>query len=156
MLAMIALGCSGPTEISGATGTLSTDASAYVATPETTLGRPNVYQFTVVTRFKNTGRTPIRLGSSPVFSVPLVSSDTSATSAYDPVWALAAHDSSITVAPGETHVDTLMITGPNVWDGQTLKPIGVMEGTYRLVYASDGCNATHGCRSNEFTVKLGE
>jgi hypothetical protein len=158
VLLSVISGCSdatGPT----ATAALSTDASAYIATPWDN-GLSGAYRFTIIAQFKNTGNTSAHLPCSsaectrPGFGVRLVSSDTTAISGYDPVWLAIAYNKSIIVAPGETRVDTLTIVGPTIRDGHTNEPTGVMEGTYQLLYASEACNATGGCRSNKFTVRL--
>jgi hypothetical protein len=151
-------GCSDATSPT-ATAALSTDASAYTATPWD-VGLPGAYRFTIIARFTNTGNTSAHLPCSsaecagPALGVRQVSSDTTAMSGYDPVWLGIAYGKSIIVAPGETRVDTLTIVGPTIRDGHTNEAIGVMEGTYQLVYSSEACNATGGCRSKKFTVRL--
>lgn len=159
LLSMIS-GCSDATSPT-ATAALSTDVSAYIATPWD-VGLSGAYRFTIIARFENTGNTPAHLPCTsaectrPGFGVLLMSSDTTAMSGYNPVALAVAYNKSIIVAPGETRVDTLTIVGPTMRDGHTNEPIGVMEGTYQLMYASEACNATGGCRSNNFTVRLGQ
>jgi hypothetical protein len=155
-----ASGCSGVTSAPALSGALSTDASAYVAVPQA--AHPSSYQFTVVARFRNTGDTPAHLGRcypdspGPIFGVLLVASpDGKTTSGYDAGWACVGHDNPIVVAPNETRVDTLVISGPTEWDGRTHEALGTLEGTFQLLYASDACNTSDGCRSDPFTVRLG-
>lgn len=158
VLLSVISGCSDATSPT-ATAALSTDASAYTATPWD-VGLPGAYRFTIIARFKNTGSASAHLPcyseecTWPGFGVRLVSSDTTAISGYDPVGLAIAYNKSIVVAPGETRVDTLTIVGPTMRGGHTNEPIGVMEGTYQLLYASEACNATNGCRSDKFTVRL--
>jgi hypothetical protein len=156
-----ASGCSGVTSAPALSGALSTDASAYVAVPQP--AHPNSYQFTVVARFRNTGDTPAHLGRCfpdspvPIFGISLVASSNGETmSGYNGALACVGHDNPIVVAPGETRVDTLVIAGPTVWDGRTHQPLGTLEGTFQLQYVGDACNASNGCRSDPFTVRLGQ
>jgi len=160
-LAALTLACSSMTEPT-VDARLSLDASSYVAVSGPTLQSPAIYRFTVVARFRNTGSTDAHLGRCrpdsphPMFGVMLSPSDPRESSGYDPVWACVGHDNPIVVAPNETRVDTLVIFGPASWDGRTQKPLGKLEGTFQFVYFGDVCNATHGCRSEPFTVSLGK
>jgi hypothetical protein len=36
--------------------------------------------------------------------------------------------------------DTLLIQGPNLWDGITHQPLGAITGTFRLTYQTQACS----------------
>jgi hypothetical protein len=97
--------------------------------------------------------------SSPIFSVVAVSSDTT-RSGYNPFRACPATP-PIPLAPGETRVDTVRVSGPVVRDGETNEPLGVLEGTFRLVYDASATRNLHGetlpdrqSRSNPVRVQI--
>lgn len=159
-LAGLALACSGMTEPT-VDPRLTVDASSYVAVPQASLSEQGIYEFTVVARFRNTGIVDVHLdrctpnSPHPLFAVMLRSSDTRESSAYNAGWACVGHNNPIVVSPNETRVDTLAVYGPTSWDGQTQKPSGEMQGTFQLMYIGDACNASDGCRSEPFSVRLG-
>jgi len=51
---------------------------------------------------------------------------------------------------------SLTMHSANCMYGRTLQPLGTLEGTFQLLFASDACNASHGCRSDPFTVRIGQ
>ncbi len=59
--------------------------------------------------------------------------------AYDPIWACGGHDLAVAVRPGEAWVDTLRLSGPNVWHGVTHQPDGVLERRFQLSYQVRSC-----------------
>ncbi len=77
-----------------------------------------------------------------MYSIPLSDDSTNITegSAYDRVWACVGHESPIVIAPRATRVDTLRIEGPNIFDGNTKAPEGMLEGDFRLVYEVGTCH----------------
>jgi hypothetical protein len=149
-------------------GNFTTNDTGYVAMREPGGGPVVRYGFTLVARYRNPTSAPIYLARchasspTPVYDVQLVEASHSGGSAYSPVWACAAHDKQIVVAPGAARVDTLKIDGPATWSGVTKKPLGVLEGRFRLAYDPQGCPGDGRCEivvdslrySNEFTIHL--
>ncbi len=114
---------------------LRTDKIAYVATSIGTAPY-NRYIVSVITRFENSGDVPIYLETCfgkapPIYSVRLVSDSTS-ESAFNPVWGCVGA-SPLTVAPGETRVDTLQLGAPNAWSSAGV-PHGTLNGQLRIAY----------------------
>jgi hypothetical protein len=152
------------------TGSLTTNDTSYVASRESGGGPIARYGFTLVARYHNPTKAPIYLArcyaasKTPLYDVRLVQSNRSSGSAYSPVWACVGHDKQIVVKPGATRVDTIAISGPATWSGLTKKPIGVLEGRFRLGYSPQSCPGDGKCEivvdslrySNEFTVHLAQ
>lgn len=151
---------------------LTTDRAAYVAGQR---GDANAlrYGFTVVATYANRSEAPVYLtrcnpdDPHPVYGVRLVGAGPIGgpkpwRAAYDPIWACGGHDRPIVVRPGEARVDTLRLSGPNVWDGVTHQPDGVLEGRFQLSYQAYACPepvrcplpAAYNARSNVFEVRL--
>lgn len=149
-------------------GIFTTSDTSYVAMREPGGGAVERYGFTVIARYRNPTDAPIYLARchatspNPLYGVQLVDASRPAESAYSPVWACAAHDKQIVVAPGATRFDTLTIDGPATWSTVTKKPLGVFEGRFRLAYGPQRCPGDGTCEivvdslrySNEFTVHL--
>lgn len=64
------------------------------------------------------------------------------------------------ILPGTTRVDTLQLSGPNVWTGPDDQPVGVLTGRFRISYAAQSCRGDGSCPladslrySNAFTVR---
>ena len=116
-------------------GAFTTDATGYTAY-RLPGGLPR-YQFRLVSRFQNQGAATVYLGRcfpespTPLFSVV---STTAAESGYAQPWACVGHDQQFAIRPGEARVDTLLVQGPNMFEGGTSTPIGVSQGNFRLYY----------------------
>jgi hypothetical protein len=147
---------------------LHTDRTAYVATRVGGEGVYTQYGFRVEARFNNMSRDTLYLARcypespTPIYGVELV--DTPAASfregaAYSGAWACVGHDRQIAVAPHSSRVDTLLIRGPNAWDGVSHIPFGTLTGRMRLRYEVQRCRGDGACaasgdagRSNPFDV----
>jgi hypothetical protein len=131
--------CSSPAEPSDLgpvpAGAFTTDATGYVAYHLP--GSLPRYQFRIISRFENTGTSTVYLGRcfpsspQPLFSVV---STTTVESGYSQIWACVGHDQQFAIRAGETRVDTLLVEGPNTFQGGTNTPIGVSEGDFRLYF----------------------
>lgn len=156
-LAGVALALAGclPTDACGCTlvppVALTTDRTEYTATPLEGEGDYRVYGFRVVARFTNWSGAPVYLDRChprdprPMFGVRLRTGAPGLQSGYDPAWACVGHDDPIVVRPGATRTDTLLIRGPNAWDGSTAQPLGVLEGEFQLTYTARTCRSDTGC-----------
>lgn len=152
LLAALALaGCTSTILPAGDGTLLGTDRSEYVATHQGGEGAYRRYGFTLVARFENRSGAPVYLNRcSPdsrtaVWGVELADGR-SGDSGYDGVWACVGNVEPIVVRPGEARADTLLVLGPNSWNGLTLEPRGVMEGRFRLVYDASSCRGDRDCR----------
>ena len=146
---------------------IQTDKERYTATPlPDSAQRIADYSFSMRVRYENRTGSTIYLrcciGDHPFYTVTTLESDTS-RSGYEKYWFLDA-TTAIPLRPGEVRRDTLRIEGPTARDGRTQEPIGVLEGSFRLLYiASREENATYGrplpdrlSRSNVFEVRIAE
>jgi hypothetical protein len=120
--------------------TIELDRASYVATPLAGPGGAGSYGFTVIARYENRTGQPVYLaqcgapGGPPIYSIP-VAGDTG-WSAYNPVWACFPVPPTVLIA-GSVRIDTLTMRGPTAFNGA--EPIGVLAGTFRLVYATRAC-----------------
>jgi hypothetical protein len=149
---------------------LSTDLVLYSARP---LDEPwpgvVVYGFTIVIRYVNPARAPVYLWTcrpddrTPIYSVVPAGRVSSSGAAYNASRACVGHDRPIRVGPGETHVGTLDLRGPNAFDGITHQPLDrALEGKFRIVLGVQSCPTEGDCpirnealtHSNEFTVRV--
>jgi len=116
-------------------GAFTTDASAYVA--HRLPGGLSRYQFRIISRFENRGAPTLYLGRcypdspQPLFSVI---NTNPVESGYSQTWACVGHDRQFAIRSGEVRIDTLVVEGPNAFQGGTNTPIGVTEGDFRLYY----------------------
>ncbi len=146
-------------------GALMTDATGYVAQQIAGTAQPTEYRFTVITRFENRSAAPVYLGrcypTSPQPVYGITAADGSAIeSAYDPNWACVGHDHQFEILPGAVRVDTFLVQGPNGFDENTQRALGVTGGVFRLSLSvasarGDGAPAAPGALgvSNAFTVR---
>jgi hypothetical protein len=150
---------------------LHTDRATYVATRVGGEGVYTQYGFRVEARFNNTGPDTLYLARcypespTPIYGVELVDASAaslSSNAAYDGAWACVGHDRQIAVAPRSSRVDTLLIRGPNAWDGITHTPFGTLTGQMRLRYEVQRCRGDGACalpaeagQSNPFDVVRG-
>ena len=118
---------------------LELDRDTYVAVPVDSTGR---YAFRIVVQYQNGTSASIYLGlcrpgdPSPIFDVP--TSDGTSQSGYSAVWACTG-TSPLEFPPGARRTDSLLILGPNVYDGITHEPLGVLAGSFRLEYQTERC-----------------
>src|SRR5215475_4935404 len=116
-------------------GAFTTDATGYLAyrLPES-LPR---YQFRIISRFENRTAATLYLGRcypnspQPLFTIW---NTIPVESGYSQTWACVGHDRQFAIRTGEVRVDTLLVEGPNEFQGGTNIPIGVTEGDFRLYY----------------------
>jgi hypothetical protein len=149
-------------------GNFTTNDTSYVASRESGGGPVARYGFRLIARYHNPTKAPIYLArclatsKAPLYDVQFVDGKRSSGSAYSPALACAAHYKQIVVGPGVTRVDTIPVSGSATWSGVTKKPIGILEGRFRLGYAPQKCQGDGACEivvdslrySNEFSVHL--
>jgi hypothetical protein len=127
-----------------APSSLRVDRSEYQATCIDGKGDDCTYGFTIIASYVNPTADTLFIARcdprdhGPEYGVEAVD-DTAKQAGYDPVWGCAGHDYPIVVAPRATRVDTLRLSGPNVWDGKTNKPWGSFDGKFRLIYRVARC-----------------
>lgn len=128
----------GPPERGGEA--IQTDGVRYDATPTGDAAPGFVdYELTVVATFTNPTDDTLYLdrcrpdSPGPIYGVDLIEPEDPDGAAYDADWACVGHDRQFAVAPGESRVDTLRISGPNAWQGGSY--IGRLEGLFRLRYS---------------------
>jgi hypothetical protein len=160
--------CSPGDSIAGdraAAGDLRTDQDGYVAIPASLDLIYRTYAVTVVASFTNAGTSPVYLQrcypDEPQPTYGVASLDAGPEPAYDPVWACVGHNHPIVVGPGATRVDSLVLMGPNRWNGYTHEPFGRLEGRFHVDYGAGYCREIQGCElpaseltSNVFTISL--
>ena len=126
------------------------DSASYVAA-SSGVGQLEGAEFRVIARFRNPTTDTLYLArcypdsKHPVYGVVAVDSG-GPESAYGPFWACVGHDRQFAVAPGVYRIDTLLISGPNAWDGRTKVARGVLEGRFRLYYEVQTCRGDGACR----------
>jgi len=124
---------------------LQVDQSEYHAACAKGKGAACRYTFTLVARYENQTGRPLYLSycppryRTPRYRIPAIG-DTTQDSGYDRAWFCVGHDDPIVMAPGTTRVDTLRVEGPNVLDGHTNAPQGMLDGEFRLVYEVGTCH----------------
>lgn len=137
--AVVACSDAGPSAPS--TRLLTTDSASYVANP---IGGNSV-DVRVITTLRNASPLPMSLprcttdAHSPIYSVELTPGEPG-TAAYDPAWGCVGGAPPLIVAPGAVRVDTLLLRGP-AFGGSDGKPIGLLEGSFRIVYGGEQSNA---------------
>ena len=168
LLPLLLIGCSlSESDENIATPLVQTDQTVYTATPiPDSAQRIANYSFSMRVRYENRTGSTIYLrccfDDNPFHTVTTLESDTS-RSGYEQYWALDA-TTAIPLRPGEVRRDTFRIEGPTARDGRTHEPIGVLEGSFRLLYvASREENAKYGrplpdplSRSNVFEYRVAE
>lgn len=149
---------------------LTTDSIRYTALPTDKVWTP-VYTFRVVATFHNRSGIPVYLdrcyptSRHPTYAVIPAAADNVLNpreeAAYNIAWACVGHEQPIEVSPGTARTDTLLLRGPNSWDGRTHKPFGATEGRFQIVYGVKSCRGEEGCTlpvdrglSNAFEVRI--
>jgi hypothetical protein len=137
----LVVSCSSPAEpgIDGLgpvpAGAFTTDATGYRA--YRLPGSLPRYQFRIISRFENRTVSTLYLGRcfpdspQPLFTVM---NTAPVESGYGQVWACVGHDRQFAIAAGQVRIDTLLVEGPNVFQGGTNIAFGVTEGDFRLYY----------------------
>jgi hypothetical protein len=171
-VAVLSLACDSVTEITvpiGALdrGVLRTDSIGYIARVVAGTRERGTYEFRIIARYKNTTSLPVYFpkcfpnSRAPAYYIALVG-ESPGLSAYNPV-AGCTDDGMLSLAPGDTRVDTIIARAPNRWDGKTGEPYGVWEGRFVLRYSALwNCLDPATCRtpdslwiSNPFEVRVG-
>ena len=75
---------------------------------------------------------------TPIYGVD-PSGDDGMDSAYNRFWGCSGHDAQFRVGVGQSRIDTLLIKGPNGWDGVPREPRGQLEGRFRIGYDARFC-----------------
>lgn len=138
-----------------------TDRSAYEAEYLAGGDGRTIYGFTVVAELRNTTRGTVHLERcSPSATTPIwgiASVDEGVRPGWGYAWACVG-TTTIAMSPGESRTDTLRVIGPTSYDGVTKEPLGVLEGSFRLVYAmrpcAGSCSSDWTLGSNAFRVTL--
>lgn len=135
--------------------TLVTDARFYTALRTGEVTPTDRFEMDIVVALANLTDREISLqacgedGNSPRFAVSMAAIPNDWSAAYESAGSCFSA-SSITLAPGESRVDRVVLSGPRTFDGLTGLPLGDLEGEMRLVYYVDGLTL----RSNSFTVTV--
>lgn len=167
LVPLIVLGC-GEAPLEPLPSPLVTNAAHYVAIPGARIGSSQEHSFTIIATFTNTSRFVVNLArcfpDTPYPIYDIVSADRDTSVAYSPGWACPG-PSYFRVQPGLTRVDTLLVRGPNAFNGLTGEVFGLFEGRFVLSYNWHACTGEtsqcaspiHGnARSGAFTVTRGE
>jgi hypothetical protein len=118
---------------------LQLDRETYVAVPIDTAGR---YAFRLVVQYHNGTSAPIYFArctpsrTSPIYGIP--TADGVSESGWAIAWACTTAP-VLQFLPGAVRTDSLLIQGPNAYDGITHEPLGVLAGTFRLEYQTYQC-----------------
>ena len=118
---------------------LQLDRDSYVAVPIDAAGR---YAFRLVVQYHNGTGAPVYFtqctpsDSSPMYGVATV--DGASQSGWDGAWACTGVP-VLAFPPGAVRTDSLLIQGPNAYNGITHEPLGVLAGSFRLAYQTQLC-----------------
>ncbi|HEY9225632.1 MAG TPA: hypothetical protein VIP11_03225 [Gemmatimonadaceae bacterium] len=127
-------------------GLLVTDSVRYTATAV----NANQVTLKIVTRYRNPSDTAVELSRCfpdtpyPIYYVELIAPSSSEGAGYNPAWGCVGHNNEIVVAPHAVRTDTITLNGPTSFSGGRF--YGVLAGTFRLYYGSQG--------SSSFTIQL--
>lgn len=155
-IAVVASACADtPLARRGGSVTLVTDASFYTALRTGDVVPTDRFEMDIVVALANMSDRDISLqscggeGRTPRFAVSMAAIPNDWSAAYESAWACGSA-SSMTLAPGESRVDRIVLSGPRTFDAVTGEAIGDLEGAMRLVYYVDGRTLW----SNAFTVSV--
>ena len=144
-IVLAAMGCGegliqpGTTEVE-----VATDRVAYVAGHVRGEGDHAEFGFTLRLSVTNIGTGTVFLprcradDTTPSYGISLVRYRDDIGAAYNPTWGCAGHSNNIRLDPGQRRSFDLRIQGPNMWDGHTGQPLGVLEGEMRLAIGVRG------------------
>jgi hypothetical protein len=154
--AVVASACAeAPVLPRGGTVTLVTNARFYTALRTGEVAPTDRFEMDIVVALSNMTDDDISLqgcgseGTSPRFAVSMAAIPNDWSAAYESA-ATCVSASSMTLAPGESRVDRLVLTGPRTFDAVTGLPLGDLEGEMRLVYYVNGRTLW----SNAFSVAV--
>lgn len=139
----------------GGTVTLVTDARFYTALRTGEVVPTDRFEMDIVVALANMSDREVSLqscgndGSAPRFAVSMAAIPNDWSAAYESAWACGS-GSSTTLAPGESRVDRIVLSGPRTYDAVTGEALGDLEGEMRLVYYVNGRTLW----SNAFTVSV--
>jgi hypothetical protein len=164
-LVLAVLGCGdGIVQVGTTAVEVRTDRTAYVAAHIEGEGEHAQFAFVMRLSVTNVGTGTVFLprcrpgDNAPSYGIAPVSSRDEFGAAYNPIWACTGHSDHIQLNPGEHRSFMLTLQGPNMWDGRTGVPLGVVEGQMRLAIGVRGTKGRpieagepHGL-SNVFTV----
>lgn len=155
-LLVTASGCADtPLAARGGTVTLVTDARFYTALRTGEVIPTDRFEMDLVVALSNMSDREVSLqscgteGSSPRFAVSMAAIPNDWSAAYENAF-FCGSASSMTLAPGESRVDRIVLSGPRTYDAVTGEALGDLEGEMRLVYYVDGRTLW----SNAFTVSV--
>jgi hypothetical protein len=149
-------GCAeSPLTTRGGSVTLVTDARFYTALRTGEVMPTDRFEMDLVVALSNMSDHAISLqscgteGNSPRFAVSMAAIPNDWSAAYESAF-FCGSASSMTLAPGESRVDRIVLSGPRTFDAVTGQALGDLEGEMRLVYYVDGRTLW----SNAFTVRV--
>jgi len=158
-LALALLGCLGCREqILAPSGAvlLETNASGYLAEWDPSGAPQERYAMEIIVAISNGTERPVSLqacadvpGGTPLFAVSMAATNNDWAAAYQDRYGCDQR-SSITLAVGESRVDRIELTAPQLVDVETGASLGELEGRMRLVYYVDGLTIW----SNAFEVRV--
>ena len=120
--------------------TLQLDKGEYVVTSGRTMS------FAVIATLRNGGDVPIYqtrcvpTDPVPVYGIELVSPPNAEGSAFNPIYSCGGNDRPLVLPPRTSRTDTLLVRGPNEFNGAGVG-FGQVEGTVALVYQVYDCAA---------------
>jgi urease beta subunit len=154
--AVLASACADePLATRGGSVTLVTDARFYTALRTGDVIPTDRFEMDIVVALANMTDRSVTLqacgseGSSPRFAVSMAAIPNDWSAAYESAFSCGSA-SSMTLEPGESRVDRVVLSGPRTYDAVTGEALGDLEGEMRLVYYVDGRTLW----SNAFTVSV--
>ncbi len=128
-----------PTDPQRGSEAAQTDRPSYTAEYLGGAGTYRTYGFTVVSTLRNISGRTLYLQRFPRYSVQLLDGQNGEGNAYETYYSLLAPENPWPFLPDEVRTDTIHISGPNRWSGDTGQPYGTLEGTFRLRYWLGTC-----------------
>jgi hypothetical protein len=138
---------------------LTVDQVSYAAVAAAPLSVEQTWHFTVIATLRNNSDQVLYVDHCDGPPAYGVSAD-SGESAYDPVDDCLGGVPGLTLEAGAMRVDTLIMQGPNSFDGHTHVGFGVLTGPMAIAYRIGTCPGVAGCNHVEqvnspaFTVTL--
>lgn len=140
---------------------LEIDKPAYTAVHISGSGKTAIYGFTMIAKTYNHGSATVFLDRCLPAAHPAVdlAMADGKESAFGGGCSEAGHDQQFPLAAGAVRVDTVLVTGPHVFDHYTQEHYGSLSGAMRAQVGSRGCagfNCPPGdnASSPQFTVSL--
>ena len=138
-------------------GLTSDDVSLQLDRSEYTATGGRFMSFTVIATLRNGGDVPIYqtrcvpTDPVPVYGIELVSPPNAEGSAFNPIFSCGGNDAPLVLPPRTSRTDTLLVRGPNEFNGAGVG-FGQVEGTVALVYQVYDC-ATACARADTILVR---